>query len=643
METPKIRIGKDFKVEWNIYQRKDGDKTPYMLNAEKGDYVLRLWTPYGKQEITAFEIKDNTISFEFLGKDQKYVGNYSVELIERKDAIGMMTVDTTGFTLVPYSRFESEGGDGSVVIKDVQLEGELALAPMVSVTIDTELSESSLHAIANATVTAELKKKLEAEDLATINGMPLTEGGNIEVVGKTDLDQTLESYVLKERGKQLSQEDFTAALKAKLLSIESEAQKNAPVDDTLSNTSTNAIQNKAVKNYLDAADAEINTLKEQMSKKADAEQINTINGQSMIGGKNITIDVANMTETTYQSLKAMRDAKKLKAGSYYRITDYITKTEAAGTLSAGHPFDVITLALSEDTLSEQAYAIQSKRDTAGYFASCRLDAWRISYALDNDDMRFNWAAPDGTGVIYRMIDEWCNDIPYDFKNIMFVKNGMKQYTFGSAVATLEHPEDNSLMGFSFGNSVQHFHEENDINGYSFSRITFGEYCMYNTVGHGSGEVTFGSECISNTIGISCNNITLGDNSYDNKFSDSCLSITLGANCTSNMFECACSSISLGDRCSYNKYGAGCSKVYVGISATEDRPYTTNVEFASGVNGVRLMRTATASKNDKVQNIVVKRGVSGGTMIVPANNEYELILGRNSAGEVKMYTVEDLIG
>lgn len=90
-----------------------------------------------------------------------------------------------------------------------------------SITVDTELSETSMNPLANATVTAELKKKVNAvegkglssndftdyakekldglenyddsalkadiamkvskTDLATINGQPLTNGGNIEV------------------------------------------------------------------------------------------------------------------------------------------------------------------------------------------------------------------------------------------------------------------------------------------------------------------------------------------------------------------------------------------------------------------------------------------------------------------------------
>lgn len=42
------------------------------------------------------------------------------------------------------------------------------------------------------------------------------------------------------------------------------------------------------------------------------------------------------------------------------------------------------------------------------------------YCLDNDTTRFNWADTiNGKGVIYRMIDEFDNDLPFDFKNIQF--------------------------------------------------------------------------------------------------------------------------------------------------------------------------------------------------------------------------------
>ena len=94
--------------------------------------------------------------------------------------------------------------------------------------------------------------------------------------------------------------------------------------------------------------------------------------------------------TTYSELKTLRDNSELKPGTFYRITDYETMTYASGTKSAGHPFDVIVLALSENTLSEEAYAIKSERDTDNYFGTSNLSAWKIWYCLDNDASRFEW-------------------------------------------------------------------------------------------------------------------------------------------------------------------------------------------------------------------------------------------------------------
>lgn len=137
-------------------------------------------------------------------------------------------------------------------------------------------------------------------------------------------------------------------------------------------------------------------------------------------------------EVNYLELVSLRDDKKLIPGKFYRITDYSTTTSQNGTSSAGHPFDVIVLALSNDKLSEEAWAMHSTRDTNGYFADSKLEAWKIWYCLDNDTNRFAWACDDeqGKGVIYRMIDEFGNDCPYDFKNILMeTENRELKYTF----------------------------------------------------------------------------------------------------------------------------------------------------------------------------------------------------------------------
>ena len=123
---------------------------------------------------------------------------------------------------------------------------------------------------------------------------------------------------------------------------------------------------------------------------------------------------------TYEELATMRSNGTLTQGQTYRITDFVTTTAASGTQSAGHAFDVIVIALSTNLLSEEAFAIAHENDT--YFQNCKLGGWKLKYCLDNDTNRFAWAdATNGKGVIYYMQDEFGNECPYDFKNIMFAR------------------------------------------------------------------------------------------------------------------------------------------------------------------------------------------------------------------------------
>lgn len=187
---------------------------------------------------------------------------------------------------------------------------------------------------------------------------------------------------------------------------------------------------------------------------------------------------------TYSQLKNLRDGGRLAPGKFYRITDYVTTTSDAESRSVGHQFDIIVLALDESHLSEESYAAHHAGDS--YFANSKLEAWRLMYCLDNDLIRFTWAdTTNGRGVIYRMIDEFYNDVPYDFKNIQFKRyaitansgfteslgrlNGLRighqatygctintssyywYYTFSSLGDTWDSATDASLDGSSFNN------------------------------------------------------------------------------------------------------------------------------------------------------------------------------------------------
>ena len=118
-----------------------------------------------------------------------------------------------------------------------------------------------------------------------------------------------------------------------------------------------------------------------------------VNGQS----------VNNLINVTYSELKSLRNNGQLYPGRQYRITDYVTTTTQENTVSAGHQFDIIVTADSENTLNEVARATPHEGDT--YFATSDLNAWEIWYCLDNDTDKFAWADENGKGVIYRMIDE----------------------------------------------------------------------------------------------------------------------------------------------------------------------------------------------------------------------------------------------
>ena len=153
-----------------------------------------------------------------------------------------------------------------------------------------------------------------------------------------------------------------------------------------------------------------------------------------------------LVEITYAELKKLRDESKLNPGTNYVITDYECTTTTQGTISAGHKFDIIVIADSENTLNENARARKHEGDT--YFAECNLNAWELKYCLDNDIDRFDWADEvNGKGVIYYMKDEHRNEAPYDFKNICYpFKKGFLYEQWGSSFQFERYPELDTVTG-----------------------------------------------------------------------------------------------------------------------------------------------------------------------------------------------------
>lgn len=255
------------------------------------------------------------------------------------------------------------------------------------------------------------------------------------------------------------------------------------------------------------------------------------NGAISVDVDNLDINEEKLVKTTWAELKALRDEAKLNAGTFYRITDYVTTTTQSQTKSANHPFDVIVLALSENTLSEDAKAALHEGDT--YFADSDLSAWELKYCLDNDRTRFSWAdETNGKGVIYRMIDEKRNDCPYDFKNILFRKINLPgaitsdryYHTFSYMIGLTQYDgTTDKRIKKCHGNVMgecRNSEEVLQLNKNVFKNISVG------------GIIT---ECHSNTFGVNCYSNALGYGCYSNTFGDGCHDNIFGDNCTNNTF------------------------------------------------------------------------------------------------------------
>ena len=432
---------------------------------------------------------------------------------------------------------------------------------------------------------------------------------------------------------------------------------------------------------------------------ADKPEGGTIGINKETGEASIYNDVAKqwsplsgggITSITWKELKDKRDDGKLTPGSLYRITDYQCTTTQENTQSAGHQFDIVLLALSENKLAEEGWAMMHENDT--YFANSNLSAWKVWYCLDNDKSRFAWASdilssetnnpmiiiqngedysvyvrqsqldnengcawvysgdannfdgdesldledivytqltnPNigdialsnnaeignvivhnisvGRGVIYRLIDEFNNDIKYDFKNIQFKRKitdgqydatngtdtwcytlnlwyedmcqdasivgntllndegyvkGVYDNVFGCATVYDLSIEGANTFGFALGDNVVLSFDDDGYQGiYSntirdaFYNNTIGNNCYFNTIGNHFTFNVIGNGFYSNTIGNEFSSNTIGNDFFSNIIGNYFNINTIGERFYSNTIGNEFVSNTIGDGIGYKNYG-----------------------------------------------------------------------------------------
>ena len=269
----------------------------------------------------------------------------------------------------------------------------------------------------------------------------------------------------------------------------------------------------------------------------------------------------------------------------------------------------------------------------------------------------------GTGVIYRMIDEWGNDCPYDFKNIMFTDNSTNYYTFDVLVDSVHN--DFSVAQTEkncYGNTIKSFINKfvGNIYKYSLSRNIFrstelSSPCHSNTLENGCNNNSFGNNCYGNTFGNDCQNNSIGgDGCHSNTFGNNCQGNTFGNGCSNNSFGNGCQNNSLGSSCSRNSFGNGCQNNSFGNYCQNNsfgNYYYTNTfgnycQSITVFDNVQFCNVTGGTNSSPVKNAQILNGTKGTsasnklTIAFGPNKSYTQVAGLVNGTDLRIWIAED---
>ncbi|MEE3499389.1 MAG: hypothetical protein VZS12_09760, partial [Ruminococcus bromii] len=289
--------------------------------------------------------------------------------------------------------------------------------------------------------------------------------------------------------------------------------------------------------------------------------------QAQINASKILINI------TYDDLVTLKTNGELYEGAFYRIVDFVTTSNGASpnnnepSRSAGHQFDIIIQALGTSNLADKGTCALHENDT--YFANNNLGAWTVYYDIENDTTKYAWAdTTNGKGVIYRLIDEFDNDLPYDFKNIQFYRDSANYtsiasyltasdgyyYTFSkNSSGTIT---DKSLDALTHDNIIGQYIDAN--NTMLLLNTTFVHTSTTvtdtNNIGSSSYNNTFAGSCYGNTIGMVCHDNIVDNNFIYNNIGHAFRTNTIGTDCKSNKIGNYCYDNIISINFYYNQLG-----------------------------------------------------------------------------------------
>ena len=703
----KIRINQDVTFNWKLTVGGES------VDLSKLELSVEITTPSNKKTEITPNIQFDTLEFNYRPKQ---VGEYILSAYLKRFKDGETALDIKAFEGVKYSWNQDFSTYNNLEANYVELAGDFNFGPNVSVDLSDYAKISYVDTQINGESTARAQADSELQSKINTKQDKIIAGTGIDITNNT-ISCTIDTTIFKVVNSLPVAPSIGDENKIHLVLSSSSEEGNAYDEYLWANNSWEKIgsyipsvdlSDYATTSYVDTKASYIDTqINNEVTARtqADSELQTKINSKqdTLTAGENIRIEnnvisaigggptaaTELLVKITWSELKSLRDNSQLVAGQQYRITDYTCTTTQPATKSAGHVFDIIVTADSESVLNEEARAIQHDGDT--YFANCNLNAWKIWYRIDNDTNRFAWAdSTNGKGVIYRMIDDFGNDCPYDFKNIQFYRQwdeakqlwctiptdntGVPCYTFSSkGDSSTASFTDMSLSASNdvYSNVIKEYikYNKQTLSKQTLNNICFfGLVCNENIFGVDCYENTFGNQCINNSFGNSCyansfrndlwhnsfgnrceNNSfgsgcsyntfgdyltynTFGDDCDFNSFGSDCYRNSFGNSCDHNSFGNGCYRISFGNGCDHNSFGNGCHNIKFATdsSATTTYAFYQNNHFGDGCQCILFKGAETASVESRVQNYNFAQGLQG------TDSAYLTIDGkRNRAYETKV--------
>lgn len=343
-------------------------------------------------------------------------------------------------------------------------------------------------------------------------------------------------------------------------------------------------------------------------------------------GENVqeALDALSAHNVTYEELVGMVRRESLVVGAKYRITDYVTTVGSNEYQSIKKPFDIIVEAETSKTLSSNAKAVPSDRDTDNYFQYCDLSKWELKYDINNDVGKYAWADPNGKGVIYYMKDDRENECPYDFKNIKVKPLSESNYYFTFTLNNTDYSISDTKGCYNNIIKERRAFDTGCLHIPSIVIIAKGENPIFN--------------CIENTFGYDCDNIVIKEGAARNTFGSEC-------------YDIRCNYIggsTFGNQCKRLYFDEGNDSYFGTYISNFNFVDSTDIQGSGSFEGIIVdgnnynndSETTVVKGNTKVINAHFKAGIIGGEKPIELDNtssRYLTTVERSKDGDIVVYT------